>query len=210
MTNDTTVRIPQQARSIDKRNRLVDAAMDLFGQKGFQGTTAREIANAAGVSVGTFYAYFTDKKAMLIEIFTQHMANVDHSVFTELKSLSAGKTTGRELMRCVVELGHISHKQSPELLRVLLAMRYTDEDFAQLSERQDNELVAKLTRFLETLRSHLRVDDLEAAARIVSNAFEETMHSVAVTGQAIGRERLYDALVDMTAVYLFQNPDAPL
>lgn len=210
MHNENTVRVPQQARSIKKRNRVVDAALTLFGEKGFQGTNAKEVARKAGVSVGTFYAYFTDKKALLLEILARHMADVDTSVFAELQDMAQNGATGREIMRRVVRLGHESHHHSPDLLRVMLAMRYTDEDFTRVADAENKAMIAKITRLLAAMGKHLRVTDMDAAAQVVSNAFEETMHSVAVFGTDIDRDRLYEALADMTAVYLFKNPDIPL
>jgi AcrR family transcriptional regulator len=210
MNNDTTVRVPQQARSIDKRNRLVDAAMALFGEKGFQGTNAKEIAGKAGVSVGTFYAYFTDKKALLLEILSRHMADVDAAVFEELRAMVRDGATGREMMRLTIRLGHDSHHHAPELLRIMLAMRYTDEDFTRMVTVENRDMTAKIVGLLSAMGDNLRVTDLEAAAQVVANAFEETMHSVAVFGSDIKQDRLYEALADMTAVYLFKDPDAPL
>ncbi|BDQ33735.1 TetR/AcrR family transcriptional regulator [Pseudodesulfovibrio portus] len=210
MSNDTTVRVPQQARSIEKRNRLVDAAMALFGEKGFQGTNAKEIAGKAGVSVGTFYAYFTDKKALLLEILSRHMADVDAAVFEELRAMVRDGATGREMMRLTIRLGHDSHHHAPELLRIMLAMRYTDEDFTRMVAVENRDMTAKIVGLLSAMGDNLRVTDLDAAARVVANAFEETMHSVAVFGPDIEQDRLYEALADMTAVYLFKDPDAPL
>ena len=210
MRNENTVRVPQQARSIEKRTRLIEAAMALFGEKGFQGTNAKEIARAAGVSVGTFYAYFTDKKALMLEILSQHMAEVDTSVFTELQAMVQAGATGREIMRRCVRLGHESHHHSPALLRIMLAMRYTDEDFTRLAAAESKDMITKLVGLLAAMGDHLRITDPEAAARVVANAFEETMHSVAVFGADIERDRLYEALADMTAVYLFKAPDTPL
>ena len=92
----------------------------------------------------------------------------------------------------------------------MLSMRYTDEDFTRMVATENKNMITKLTRLLTAMGDNLRVTDLEAAARVVSYAFEETMHSVAVFGTDIERERLYEALADMTAVYLFKTPDTPL
>lgn len=209
MSNETT-RIPQQARSIEKRKRLMAAAMALFDEQGFQGTNAKQIASKAGVSVGTFYAYFKDKKAILLDVVNQHLADVDKSVFGEIEAMRQTGATGRAFMRRVIELGHQSHHHAPGLLRVMLALRYTDEDISRHVEMENEVLIKKLITLMESLGDSLRVTDLEAAARVIANAFEETMHSVAVFGDKMDRERLYDALADMTASYLFKEPDAPL
>lgn len=41
--------------------RILDAAFEVFGENGFQGTTLRQIAARAGISAGTIYNYFSDK-----------------------------------------------------------------------------------------------------------------------------------------------------
>ncbi len=61
------IRIPRQDRSIEKKNRIVKAAKELFAEKGFDNTDTKEISKRAGVSIGTFYAYFEDKKAILLK-----------------------------------------------------------------------------------------------------------------------------------------------
>lgn len=208
MSNDDIRRVPKQARSIEKKRRIIDAAITLFGEKGFQGTNAKEVAKQAGVSVGTFYAYFKDKKTVLMEILGEHMADVDQSIFSELEASIRQGASGREIMRAVVDLGDQTHRQPPALLRTLFAMRYTDEDIARFSRGQDDAMVAKLVSLFKTMEDRLRITDLEAAARIVANAFEETMHSVALSECDLEKKRLYDALVDMAAIYLFTDPDS--
>ena len=210
MNDKHTTRVPQQARSIKKRQRLMDAAMNEFSEKGFQGANAKGIAKAAGVSVGTFYAYFTDKKALLLEIINQHIDEIDRSVFKELTSMIESGASGRDIMKRTIELGHQSHTHSPELLGVMLSMKYTDEDFNRYAIKESGQIISKLSTFFEDLQERLRVTDMEAAAQVVCYALEETMHTVAVFGPTIEQERLYDALADMTATYLFKDPDAPL
>jgi AcrR family transcriptional regulator len=47
------------------RDRLVGAALDLYGERGFEKTTAAEIAKRAGLTERTFFRYFRDKPEVL-------------------------------------------------------------------------------------------------------------------------------------------------
>lgn len=47
------------------RRRLVESASELFAEQGFTGTTAADVAKRAGVSLGTFYAYFAELNDVL-------------------------------------------------------------------------------------------------------------------------------------------------
>jgi AcrR family transcriptional regulator len=56
-------RRPQQ-RSLDTRDRLVEAALDVFASHGFEGATTREIARRAGVALAALPYHFTTKEAL--------------------------------------------------------------------------------------------------------------------------------------------------
>ena len=48
-----------------RRNQMIKGAVALFKQKGFHRTTTREIAKAAGFSIGTLYEYIRTKEDVL-------------------------------------------------------------------------------------------------------------------------------------------------
>jgi len=49
----------------DGRGRLADAALALYGERGFENTTVAEIAERAGLTERTFFRHFTDKREVL-------------------------------------------------------------------------------------------------------------------------------------------------
>jgi AcrR family transcriptional regulator len=51
----------------EARRRLQRAALDLYGERGFDATTAAEIAASAGVTERTFFRHFADKREVLFE-----------------------------------------------------------------------------------------------------------------------------------------------
>lgn len=53
----------------DKRTRLLDAALELFETRGFDGVSVPEIARQAGVATGTLYLYFKDKGALVNALY---------------------------------------------------------------------------------------------------------------------------------------------
>lgn len=65
----TNIREPKQKRSIEKKNKIVCAGLELFSQKGYHNTNTVEIAKLAGVSTGALYSYFKDKKSIFIDAF---------------------------------------------------------------------------------------------------------------------------------------------
>src|SRR5690606_35322286 len=51
----------------DARGRMIRAAMELFAERGFEQTTAGDIAERAGVTERTFFRYFADKREVLFD-----------------------------------------------------------------------------------------------------------------------------------------------
>ena len=65
------VRSRKSARSGDTRAALLRVARKEFAKRGYAGTAAEEIARRAGVTRGTLYYQFRDKKALFLEVCDQ-------------------------------------------------------------------------------------------------------------------------------------------
>jgi AcrR family transcriptional regulator len=53
----------------DKRRRVLDAALVMFAERGYHGTTMPDVAKASKVGTGTLYHYFEDKQRLVNEVF---------------------------------------------------------------------------------------------------------------------------------------------
>jgi TetR/AcrR family transcriptional regulator len=58
----------------DRRQQLIDVAMRLFALQGFDGTTTREIAEAAHVNEALIFRYFPSKEELYWAVVSSHMA----------------------------------------------------------------------------------------------------------------------------------------
>src|SRR6267154_2884607 len=57
--------VPQRASSEETRRQILDTALTLFRERGFEDTTMRDIAGRAGLSLGAAYYYFNSKEAIV-------------------------------------------------------------------------------------------------------------------------------------------------
>jgi AcrR family transcriptional regulator len=60
-----------QRPEVDTRVKILQSAQRLFASKGFDGTTTKDLAAESGVAEGTLFRYFSNKKAILIEVATE-------------------------------------------------------------------------------------------------------------------------------------------
>ena len=71
------------AKTLDARERLLETAIGMFAQKGYAGTSVREIAEHAGVSKPVLYYYFKSKEGLFL--FILEMAeNLQKQLLTEV------------------------------------------------------------------------------------------------------------------------------
>ncbi|MBK8985305.1 MAG: TetR/AcrR family transcriptional regulator [Chloroflexi bacterium] len=54
-----------------KRAAMMQAAVRVFAEKGYQAATIRDIVEEAGVAVGTFYFYFPDKETLFVHLYEE-------------------------------------------------------------------------------------------------------------------------------------------
>ena len=124
---ENELRKPQQARSRKTRERIVRAAESLFEAKGYETTTSSAIARRAGVSVGTFYLYFPDKHAVLLEIFHLTVEQIFARAMEGLKPEHWTKTDVRQGIQALIASVLDSRDVRPGIQRILLERYFKDE-----------------------------------------------------------------------------------
>src|SRR5260221_2603731 len=67
--------VPRQRRKDARPQELLDAALDLFVERGFAATRAEDVAARAGVSKGTLYLYYPSKEELLKEVIRANVIN---------------------------------------------------------------------------------------------------------------------------------------
>ena len=71
----------RERNKLDKLERIKAAAAELFAEKGFDAATTREIAEAAGVGLGTLFLYAEDKRDIVFLIFNDELDRITDQAF---------------------------------------------------------------------------------------------------------------------------------
>lgn len=64
-------------KTVDKRQEILDAAIKLFSERGFEKTTVDEIAARANVGKGTIYLYFENKEQIFLAVIKEGMSEIN-------------------------------------------------------------------------------------------------------------------------------------
>lgn len=78
-----------QKRPFDTRQHILDASLGLFRQKGFDGTTMRDVAKAAGMSLGAAYYYFSSKEALVLGYYEKQAEEHERRVREQLAACAS-------------------------------------------------------------------------------------------------------------------------
>jgi AcrR family transcriptional regulator len=102
------------------REAIIDAALDLFGSKGFEATTIEDIAAAAEVSPRTFFRYFDSKPDLIMA----RSGGKEHEIGPRLAARPRGEAL-LDAVRAVVRAELDDHLADPLLVRELQVMLTT-------------------------------------------------------------------------------------
>ena len=129
----------------ERRSQILAVAVSLFSNKGFSGTTTKEIAHAAGVSEAMVFRHFANKEELYAAIL-DHKA-CSHENFDP--AVMAAEAIKRKDDRAVFEslaLGALNHhEKDPEFQRLLL---HSALEKHELAEMFFNEFVRRVYEFL--------------------------------------------------------------
>jgi len=123
------------ARTGDKRERILDAAVRVFAKKGFHATRVSEVAKAAGVADGTIYLYFKSKDQLLVSLFEDRVERLLAFLETELPATVGASEKLRRIIelqlgllegeRDLAEVITVILRQSTKLMKEYAAPKFT-------------------------------------------------------------------------------------
>ena len=145
-----TVREPRQERSIEKKNRIIQAGYELFSDIGYHETNTALIAKRAGVSTGIVYGYFRDKKDILREVTAIYMDKITAPI---LKLLSEIKSSSDALnsIPAVLDIVLTSHKENSGMHEALHSLTHTDPEINAVFIAFEDEITLKIASRLTEL-----------------------------------------------------------
>ena len=166
------VRKPKQERSIEKKNKIIEAGYELFSEVGYYGTNTAEIAKKAGVSTGIVYGYFQDKRDILIcvlEIYINKVFDPLLKVFDKLSSPVNFDILIPQLIDLIIK----THKKHAKMHETLHSLAGSDEAVNAQFIALEDDITVKIADKLISLNEnadninekiHLSMDIIQSFA----------------------------------------------
>ena len=197
---------PKQARSKQTKEKIVQAAIRLFQERGYEKTTSNDIAAAAGVSVGSFYVYFTDKRQLLLTIFDRLGDELFKNIFDGLKPEHLFDEEFPARIKHAVANTVVDKQKHSGLHRVICELVLKDAEFATRHRAMTERSIAKLQELI-SLASKAKLTheiDVEAASFVVHRVVFDLSQDYVTGAVSFDQGRAIDALSEMIYRFLFR------
>ena len=141
------IRKPTQKRSIEKKERIIEAGFELICEKGYYNTNTAEIAKNAGVSTGIVYQYFKDKHDIFIEALKKFADNIFYPMI-DAPVKNFDKNELPTVIRKMIDTFIQNHKLSQSAHEEIMAMAHSDKDVAFYFHKREMEMTEVIYNLL--------------------------------------------------------------
>jgi len=197
------IRKPIQNRSIEKKDRIIRVAYDLFNEYGYNSVSIRRIAKEAGISIGTIYSYFQDKR----DIYIATAALYGNRIYADFSSaIKKGKSKTKHIedivytiiikLKAIIESNYNFHLDS-----VVLSL--TDEKIREALNVQEQEIANSISLlFIKLLGDKIEVQDEKISTFIVHKTMEEIVQHVLFYKVDLPEDKVFRELAFMITRYI--------
>ncbi|CAM3136123.1 TetR/AcrR family transcriptional regulator [Filibacter tadaridae] len=184
-----------------RREQMIRGAVKLFKEKGFHRATTREIAKAAGFSIGTLYEYIRTKEDVLYLVCD----SIYNEVNTRLSALAIQDGTIEGLKAAIKQYFNLIDNMSDEFVVMYQESKSLPKDALQYVLTKEMEMVAL---FENLIQSCVQSGELHIADEEVGIA----AHHVVVQGQmwafrrwALHKTYTIEEYIDIQTAQLFKG-----
>lgn len=167
------IRQPQQERSIEKKNKIIEAAYEIFSEVGYYAANTPEIAKKAGVSTGIIYGYFKNKRDILsyvLKIYINKVALPVMDYFETLNSDSDLKKAVSDVVNMTIDI----HSSNANLHNILHSLAVTEKDINEDFINLEDHITSKASEKLSELG--VKTDNIKEKIHISMNLIQSFAH----------------------------------
>lgn len=131
---DIIIKKPQQRRSKDKFQAILQASIRVLNTYGFEKTTTAKIALEAEVSIGTLYDYFSCKEAVLIAYIDDQLNKALSEVYEMAQN---NESAPKETLKALIQVGVNFAYQHRDIIKLIFTYFTSDIRLINLQQSKD-------------------------------------------------------------------------
>lgn len=169
------------------KNLIIEKSIELFANKGFDGTSMRNIANAVGITLPTIYYYFTNKEGLYKAVFQ----NILKKFIKEITMAEVGIKGIKEKLISRAMAKYKFMAKNHEMMLLYLRELYNPKGLINLTE-----VISKGVEMFETLiregikNNYLREVDPNLAGWYLMGVFNIFDVKIVSSGKLVSKEEI--------------------
>lgn len=165
----------------------MEAAAQVFEERGYAATTTNRIAERAGVAVGSLYQYFANKDALLAAAAQQHLQDAAAGLASLVHRLDEDPAPPpHELLEEFLRAMLVLHAGRPRLHRLILERPALGPEFHAAVDAFESAIAVQVGAYLRRLNPSREHPDLEA--RLLVDAVDTLAHRQIARSEAGGTD----------------------
>jgi|TARA_B110000902_G_scaffold78430_1_gene93392 AcrR family transcriptional regulator len=166
----------------DKQKAILDSALKLFAQKGFNAVPTSAIAKDAGVSEGLIFRHFENKAGLLHAIMRIGLEKI-HEEVQQLNEIE----DPRERVMTAMELPFHMNIEDYPFWRLLYSLKWQQENY-------DATMAQPIRGVLRQALAELKYSDIEAEVDLIESYMDGFVTTILLKGEGFNKEGLLAAL----------------
>lgn len=177
----------------ERRQQLLDVALETFGRGGYAEASMAEIAAAAGITKPVVYQHFVSKRALFLEVLRE----CGRRMVSQIEKATSQSSNPRELVEHGFR-GFISFFEThPETFRILFSdANRSDPEFAAEVHRVELVVAERIASLIEI--PNLSEDDRRLLAVGIVGLGESAVRLWISGESGLSSERVVDLLAELT------------
>lgn len=166
-------RLPQQARSRQRVNQILDAAIQVFEEFGYEAASTELIATRANTSIGSLYRFFPDKSAILYalaERYAEQLRELSARVFAP----TLANRPIFEVLSKAIDAFEDFYTTQP-VYRVVFLQSQASLELQAINKRLDRQIAVQFDAFLALRQSTMEPERRRLVAIVsveIANALQ--------------------------------------
>jgi len=173
--SDTEIREPVQKRSIETKDKIIEAGFDLICNDGYYKTNTSKIAKKAGVSTGIIYQYFKDKRDIFLSGLDKYADDIFYPMLN-MPNISFSKDDLPNIMKNMIKRYISNHKLSAIAHEEITAMTHSDKDVAFYFHKKEMEMTNKISNIL--IENNFKITNINEKVHIVIGLTDNLCHEI--------------------------------
>lgn len=191
-----------QKRSIETRNKIIDAAKALFAEKGFDDTNTNRIASHAGLSIGSVYAHFTNKWEIFHTILEDFSSEVFEYLKESIQKIIEDQNSLTDAIEVLIHGLYKAHMLNGRLNAEIDKFTLMDSKAAKIRSGWEAKTNREISKLMTHFSDQISIKNTDAAVTVIHRSAHEVFQYLYKNRGVLDEDIVLDEFIAMIKSYV--------